>query len=89
MVITDELKANRKRIWEWINSNIAKLNQEVFLNNLYEDFYEVKSIAKKLVSTELDLLNDCVSKLNITEDFNMCGNLASLSQRIKAILGRK
>ena len=88
MVITDELKANRKRIWEWINSNIAKLNQEVFLNNLYEDFYEVKSIAKKLVSTELDLLNDCVSKLNITEDFNMCGNLASLSQRIKAILGK-
>ena len=88
VVITDELKANRKRIWEWINSNIAKLNQEVFLNNLYEDFYEVKSIAKKLVSTELDLLNDCVSKLNITEDFNMCGNLASLSQRIKAILGK-
>lgn len=88
VVITDELKANRKRIWEWINSNIAKLNQEVFLNNLYEDFYEVKSIAKKLVSTELDLLNDCVSKLNITEDFNVCKNLVILSLRVKAIMGK-
>ncbi|MDE5553299.1 MAG: hypothetical protein K2I67_02015, partial [Malacoplasma sp.] len=88
VVITDELKANRKRIWEWINSNITKLNQEVFLNNLYEDFYEVKSIAKKLVSTELDLLNECVSKLNITEDFNVCKSLVILSQRVKTIMGK-
>lgn len=86
VIITDELKANRKRIWEWINSNNTKFNQEVFLRNLYEDFYEVKSIAKKLVSAELDLLNECVSKLNITEDFNVCKNLVTLSQRVKAIL---
>ncbi len=86
VVITYELKANRKRIWEWINSNIAKLNQEVFLNNLYEDFYEVKSIARKVVSAELYLLNDCVSKLNITEDFNVCKNLVILSHRVKAIM---
>lgn len=86
VIITDELKANRKRIWEWINSNIAKFNQEVFLRNLYEDFYEVKSIAKKLVSTELDFVNDCVSKLNIAEDFNVCKNLVILRQRVKAIM---
>lgn len=87
VIITDELKNNRKRIWEWINSNIAKLNQEVFLNNLYEDFYEVKSIARKLVSAESALLNECVSKLNITEDFNVCKNLVTLSHRVKAIMG--
>lgn len=86
VIITDELKANRKRIWEWINSNIAKFNQEVFLRNLYEDFYEVKSIAKKLVSAELDFVNDCVSKLNIAEDFNVCKNLVTLRQRVKAIM---
>lgn len=88
VIITDELKNNRKRIWEWININIAKLNQEVFLNNLYEDFYEVKSIARKLVSAEFDFLNDCVSKLNITGDFNVCKNLVILSQRVKAIMGK-
>lgn len=86
VIITNELKANRKRIWEWINSNIAKFNQEVFLRNLYEDFYEVKSIAQKLVSTELDFVNDCVSKLNIAEDFNVCKNLVTLRQRVKAIM---
>lgn len=37
VVITDELKANRKRVWEWINCNITKINQAVFLNNLYRD----------------------------------------------------
>lgn len=88
VIITEELKANRKRIWEWINSNITKFNQAVFLSNLYVDFYEVKSIAKKLINAELDFINDCVSNFNITEDFNVCGNLASLSQRIKAILGK-
>ena len=88
VIITDELKTNRKRTWEWINSNIAKFNQPVFLSDLYEDFYEVKSIAKKLVSTELDFINDCVSKLNITEDFNVCKNLATLSHRVKAIMGK-
>jgi len=88
VIITDELKANRKRTWDWINSNIAKFNQEVFLRDLYEDFYEVKSISKKLVSTELDFINDCVSKLNISEDFNVCKNLATLSQRVKAIMGK-
>lgn len=88
VVITDELKANRKRVWEWINSNITKFNQALFLSNLYVDFYEVKSIAKKLINAEFDFLNDCVSKLNISEDFNVCRNLTSLSQRIKAILGK-
>lgn len=88
VIITDELKANRKRTWEWINSNIAKFNQATLLSNLYEDFYEVKSIAKKLVSTELDFINDCVSKLNITEDFNVCRNLITLRQRVKAIMGK-
>lgn len=88
VIITEELKANRKRIWEWINSNITKFNQAVFLSDLYVDFYEVKSIARKLINAELDFINDCVSKLNITEDFNVCRNLASLSQRIKAILGK-
>ncbi len=88
VVITDELRAYRKRIWEWINSNISKLNQEIFLSDLYEDFYEVKSIAKKLVNAELDLLNECVSKLNIIEDFNVCKNLVTLSHRVKAIMGK-
>lgn len=88
VIITDELKANRKRTWNWINSNIAKFNQEVFLRDLYEDFYEVKYISKKLVSTELDFINDCVSKLNISENFNVCKNLATLSQRVKAIIGK-
>lgn len=88
VIITKELNANRKRIWEWINSNITKFNQAVFLSDLYVDFYEVKSIAKKLINAEFDFINDCVSKLNITEDFNVCRNLASLSRRIKAILGK-
>ena len=88
VIITDELKTNRKRIWEWINSNMANFNQAVFLKDLYKDFYEVKSIAKKLVSNELDLLNECVSKLNITADFNVCKNLVTLSQRVKAIMGK-
>lgn len=88
VVITDELKTNRKRIWEWINSNIVNLNQSVLLSDLYEDFYEVKSIARKLISAELDFINDCVSKLNITEDFNVCKNLETLRQRIKAIMGK-
>ena len=88
VVITDELKANRKRIWEWINSNIVNLNQSVLLSDLYEDFYEVKSIARKLISAELDFINDCVSKLNITKDFNVCKNLETLRQRIKAIMGK-
>lgn len=88
VIITKELNANRKRIWEWINSNITKFNQALFLSDLYVDFYEVKSIAKKLINAEFDFINDCVSKLNITEDFNVCRNLASLSQRIKAILGK-
>lgn len=88
VIITDELKANRKRTWEWINSNLANFNQAKLLSNLYEDFYEVKSIAKKLVSTELDFINDCVSKLNITEDFNVCKNLTILRQRVKAIMGK-
>lgn len=88
VVITNELIANRKRVWEWIISNITKLNQEVFLSNLYEDFYEVKSIAKKLISCEIDFINDCVSKLNITEDFNVCKNLVRFSQRVKTIMGK-
>jgi len=88
VIITKELNENRKRIWEWINGNITKFNQALFLRDLYVDFYEVKSIAKKLIKAEFDFINDCVSKLNITEDFNVCRNLASLSQRIKAILGK-
>lgn len=88
VVITNELIANRKRVWEWINSNLIKFNQAEFINGLYVDFYEVKSIAKKLVTTELDFINDCVSKLNITEDFNVCKSLVILSQRVKAIMGK-
>ena len=88
VVITDELKANRKRVWEWINSNLIKFNQAEFINGLYIDFYEVKSIAKKIVTTELDFINDCISKLNITEDFNVCKCLVTLSQRVKTIMGK-
>lgn len=88
VVITNELKANRKRVWGWINGNIDKINQPDFLSELYEDFYEVKSIAKRLVGDELDLINECINKLNIIGDFNVCKHLASLSRRVKSIMGK-
>lgn len=88
VIITDELKANRKKIWEWIIQNISRINQLDLIKNLYTDFYEVKSIAKELVSDELSFVNEYVSRLNIKDDFNLCVSVMDFSKRIKNIMGK-
>lgn len=88
VIITDELKANRKKVWEWIIQNISRINQLDLIKNLYTDFYEVESIAKELVSDELCFVNDYISKLNIKDDFNLCVSVVDFSKRIKSITGK-
>ena len=88
VVITDELKSNRKKVWRWIISNVSRINQLELIKNLYDDFYEVKSIAKELVSGELSFVNDYISQLNIKDDFNLCVSVVDFSKRIKNIMGK-
>ncbi len=89
VIVTDELKANRIKIWEWINTNISSINQDAFIKDLYDDLHYVKHIAKQLVGNEIAFLNEFISKLNITEDFNVCNSLAALNNRVKFIMGHK
>lgn len=88
VVVTDELKANRKKIWKWIILNVSRINQLELIKNLYGDFYEVKSIAKELVSDELGFVNNYISQLNIKDDFNLCVSIVDFSTRIKNIMGK-
>lgn len=88
VVITDELKANRKKVWEWIISNVSKINHCSLIKKLYDDFYEVRSIAKKLVADEVGFVNNYISHLNIKDDFGLSVNIVDFSERMKNIMGK-
>lgn len=88
VIISDELKNNRKKVWKWIISNISKIDHLVFIKKLYRDFYEVKSIAKELVSDELGVVNDYIGQLNIKDDFNLSVSIVEFSKRLKNIIGK-
>lgn len=88
VIISDELKNNRKKVWKWIISNVSKINHLVLINNLYRDFYDIKTIAKKLVSDELGFVNDYIGQLNFKDDFLLCVSIVEFSKRIKSIIGK-
>ena len=89
VIVTEELKNIRIKIWLWINQYISNVNQSVLIEELYNDFYEIESIAKELIKNELVYLKECIGKLNIAEDFNLCVNLANFGKRIKRIMNKE
>ncbi len=89
VVVSDELKQNRRKIWKWIIANIARLNQEVFTKNLYSNSYRAKSIAKELVLEEIDCVREALEKMNIKDDYNLCHSIKNLCNRIKQIIGKE
>ena len=87
--ITDELILNRMKVWEWIVKNIADIDQQLFTEELYTEYYDVESVARELVLKEISYLNQVIEKMDIKGNYNLCCSLRELSKRVKNITGEK
>ena len=85
--LTDELKANREKVWKWIAVNIRKINQTDFIAGLYNEYSEVPDVSREIVMHEKVFLNEVLAHADMENNYKLCCEIESLTDRIRRIAG--
>lgn len=84
-VLTDTVKAIRKIVWAWILDNFEFLPVSTLFKTLYNDTWECKETAKKIIEFDLPLLESLIEKASFRDSYENCVALEGLSKRLNRL----